>query len=171
MQFAKGESGNPNGRPKGTVSKKPKLKKLLKDLASIMDVLTEREKAIAYQLYEIVENDLNLNNISSSVNHLYFVESDFGIKIGVSKNVQNRLKQIQLYAESAKILKVVKYAGNFEINIHKKFEYINIKNNHLIGIEWFSKSNDLIEFISEIDKVNDLHRYFNPKGTGQLLMF
>jgi len=169
--FKKGMIANPKGRPKGTISKKPKLKKLLKDLASIMDTLTEREKHLAYQLYEIVENDLMFNNVSSSVNHLYFIESDFGIKIGISKNVENRLNQIKSYAQSSKILKVIKYGGNFENDIHKKFKYINIKNNHTIGIEWFNKSNDLLEFINEIDEVNDLHKYFNPKGSGQLLLF
>jgi hypothetical protein len=171
VQYEKGESGNPNGRPKGTISKKPKLKKLIKDLAAIMDTLSEREKNLAYQLYQIVEEDIRLSNISSSVSHLYFIESDFGIKIGISKKVDDRLRTIKRYAQSAKILKLIKYAGNFELNIHKKFDHINIKNNHIIGIEWFSKTNDLLDFIDEIDEVNDLHRYFNPKGSGQLLMF
>jgi len=167
----KGETMNPNGRPKGTTSKKPKLKKLLKDLSAIMTTLTDREKLLVYQLYDIVENDLKFNNVSASINHLYFIESDFGIKIGISKNVSKRLEQIKVYAPQSKVLKIVKFAGNFENNIHKKFRHINIKNNNLIGIEWFDKSNDLLEFISEIDEVNDLHRFFNPKGNGQLILF
>ena len=89
--FEKGKSGNLNGRPKGTISKKPKLNKLIKDLAAIMTTLTDREKHLAYQLYDIVENDLKLNNVSTSINHLYFIESDFGIKIGISKNVTKRI--------------------------------------------------------------------------------
>jgi hypothetical protein len=169
--FVKGQSGNLNGRPKGTISKKPKLKKLLKDLSAIMTTLTDKEKHLAYQLYEIVENDLKLNNVSSSMNHLYFIESDFGIKIGISKNVTKRIKEIRVYATSAKLIKTIKYAGNFENDLHKKFKHINIKNNKTIGIEWFDKSVDLIQFISEIDEVNDLHKYFNPKGNGQLLIF
>jgi hypothetical protein len=170
-RYEKGESGNPNGRPKGSTSKKPKLKKLISDLSCIMATLTDREKLLAYQLYDIAENDLKLNNVSSSINHLYFVESDFGIKIGISKNVSKRLEQIRCYAPNSKLIKIVKFGGNFENNIHKKFKHINIKNNNLIGIEWFDKSIDLIEFISEIDEVNDLHKFFNPKGNGQLILF
>lgn len=167
----KGHTHNPNGRPKGSISKKPKLKKLLKDLSAIMTTLTDREKHLAYQLYEIVESDLKFNNVSASINHLYFIESDFGIKIGISKNVTKRIEQIRNYAPSAKLIKTIKFAGNFERNLHKRFRHINIKNNNTIGIEWFDKSIDLIEFISEIDEVNDLHKYFNPKGNGQLLLF
>jgi hypothetical protein len=169
--FKKGKCANPTGRPKGTVSKKPKLKKLLKDLSALMTTLTDREKYLAYQLYDIVESDLKFNNVSASINHLYFIESDFGIKIGVSKNVPKRFEQIKNYAPSIKLIKIIKFAGNFEKNIHKKFKHINIKNNNLIGVEWFDKSVDLLEFISEIDEVNDLHKYFNPKGNGQLLLF
>ena len=170
-QFKKGIAPNPTGRPKGTISKKPKLKKLLKDLSAIITTLTEREKYLAYQLYDIVESDLKFNNVSASITHLYFIESDFGIKIGISKNVSKRLEQIKKYAPNSKVIKTIKYAGNFETNLHKKFKHINIKNNNLIGIEWFDKSVDLLEFISEIDEVNDLHKYFNPKGVGQLLLF
>lgn len=169
--FKKGQIANPNGRPKGTISKKPKLNKLLKDLAAIMTTLTGREKHLAYQLYDIVENDLKLNNVSTSVNHLYFIESDFGIKIGISKNVTRRVEEIRNYAPSAKLIKTIKFAGNFENDLHKRFKHINIKNNSKIGIEWFDKSVDLIEFISEIDEVNDLHKFFNPKGNGQLYIF
>ena len=92
-QFKKGIAPNPNGRPKGSISKKPKLKKLLKDLSAIMTTLTDREKHLAYQLYEIVDSDLKFNNVSASINHLYFIESDFGIKIGISKNVTKRIEQ------------------------------------------------------------------------------
>ena len=170
-KFKKGLSGNLNGRPKGTFTKKHKLKKLIKDISEIINTLTDREKLIAYQLYEIAENDININNVSSSVLHLYFIESEFGIKIGRSKNVENRLKQIKLYAESSKIIKTINFAGNFESDIHNKFKDINIKNNQTIGIEWFNKSVDLLDFIDDLDCVNDLHKYFNPKGIGQTLLF
>ena len=167
------KSGNTNGnigRPKG-VGKKTKLLKLLKDLSQLKNEITNREKALFYQLYEIVENDINLSSVSSSVVHLYFFESEFGIKIGVSKNVNKRIEQIKLYAPSVKIIKVVKYAGNFELNLHRKFKHCNIKNNATIGIEWFYKNDDLMAFIDEIENVDDLHKYFNPKGNGQLKMF
>jgi hypothetical protein len=159
------------GRPKGK-SKKNALKKLLKDLAAITDTLTDREKMLVYQLYGIVEADIYATSISSSVEHLYFFESDFGIKIGKSKDVQNRLKQIKLYAPEAKVLRVIKYAGKFESNMHKKFSYLNIENKNGIGTEWFRKDkNQIVTFIESIETIECMHKYFNPKGIGQMLMF
>lgn len=167
------KSGNNTspGRPKG-VGKKRKLLTLLKDLSQLTDKIGDREKMLVYQLYEIVQGDLLLStSISSSVDHLYFFESEFGIKIGISKNPNNRLQQVKLRIPSAKILKVVEYAGKFEKDIHRKFDYINIKNNPSFGIEWFFKSDDLFAFIEEIETIHDLHRYFNPKGAGQMKIF
>ena len=171
-KFTKGQSGNKNGRPKGTYSKKKKLLNLLKDLSQLTDKIGDRVKMLVYQLYEIVEGDINVgSSISSSVDHLYFMESEFGIKIGVSKHPNKRLVQIKMYAPSTNILKVIQFAGKFEKDIHKKFEYLNIKNTPNLGIEWFVKSDDLLAFIDEIETLNDLHKYFNPKGNGQLKMF
>jgi hypothetical protein len=65
----------------------------------------------------------------------------------------------------------IQFAGKFEKDIHKKFEYLNIKNTPNLGIEWFVKSDDLLAFIDEIETLNDFHKYFNPKGNGQLKMF
>ena len=172
QKYQKGQSGNINGRPKGTLSNRPKLKKLLKDLSATMNTLTEREKMLAYQLYEIVEADLYSKSISSSVDHLYFFESDFGIKIGKSKDVQNRLKQIKLYAPEVKVLRVIKYAGKFEKDLHRKFSYLNIENKNGIGTEWFRKDkNQITEFIDNIETIVCMHKHFNPKGIGQMLMF
>jgi hypothetical protein len=159
------------GRPKG-VGKKKKLITLLKHLSQLTDKISDREKMLVYQLYEIVEGDINASlSISSSVDHLYFMESEFGIKIGVSKHPNKRLGQIKMYAPSTNILKVIQFAGKFEKDIHKKFEYLNIKNTPNLGIEWFVKSDDLLAFIDEIETLNDFHKYFNPKGNGQLKMF
>ena len=168
------KSGNTSGnvgRPKGS-GRKGKLLNLLKHLAQLTDKIGDREKMLVYQLYEIVEGDINVgSSISSSVDHLYFMESEFGIKIGVSKHPNKRLVQIKMYAPSTNILKVIQFAGKFEKDIHKKFEYLNIKNTPNLGIEWFVKSDDLLAFVDEIETLNDLHKYFNPKGNGQLKMF
>jgi hypothetical protein len=48
---------------------------------------------------------------------------------------------------------------------------LNIKNDGIIGIEWFLKSNELIEFIDSIENIEDLHRFFKPKGNGQLILY
>lgn len=172
FKYKKGQSGNLKGRPKGTVSKKKQLTKLIKDLAMMTDKITDREKLLVYQLYEIVQGDLSMStSISSSVDHLYFMESEFGIKVGISKDPNNRLQQVKNYAPSSKLLKVIQYAGKFEKDIHRKFDHININNNPIIGTEWFLKSDDLYSFIHEVETIHDLHRYFNPKGLGQIKMF
>jgi len=171
-RFKKGDpSPNPNGRPKG-VSKKTKLGKLIKDISSLYPSLTNREKALAYQLYEIAFSDLlNPENVNSGIDHLYFMESEIGIKIGRSKNVEKRIEAIRKYSPSVKIIKVIGFAGSFEGNLHKKFRHINIKGNIEIGTEWFYKKNELMEIISELSSVNDLASMFGGKEVGQLLLF
>lgn len=170
-QWRKGHSGNLNGRPKGK-ARKTQLRDLIKNLASLYTDLSYREKAMAYSIYSIAINDLvNIENINSEISHLYFIESEVGIKIGKSKNVLNRLKQIQSYAPSAKILKSIDYAGGFEARLHGKFKHINIEGNKEIGIEWFYKRNELLEFIDEVSSINDLVFLFGGKEYGQLLLF
>lgn len=173
--FKKGfdERRNYTGAPVGCgfASKKKRLIKLIKDISSIQTKLTEREKLIAYQLYNIAKQDATINSISSSINHLYFIESNFGIKIGISKDVESRLKQIQNYASDAKIIKIINFGGNFEKDLHRKFRFFNITNNKEIGIEWFNKHDDIYSFIESINTVDDMHKYFNPKGSGQLYLF
>lgn len=44
-QFKKGQSGNPNGKPKGSVSLKTKLK-MIKETSSIIDLLKKEERRI-----------------------------------------------------------------------------------------------------------------------------
>jgi|688.fasta_scaffold124885_3 hypothetical protein len=172
-EFKPGQTGNPNGRPKGSGSAKRNkaLLSLLKDLAQVVDTLTEREKALAYQLYDAVKADASLNSVSSSLNHLYFIESEFGVKVGVSKDVTKRAKAISRYASNCKVIKVINNAGKFESDIHRRFYYLNIKGNTTIGTEWFFKNDDLLSFIEEITTIDDLHLHFNPKGCGQLKMF
>ena len=169
-QFKKGQTGNKNGRPKGSFSKKPMLLKIIKDIISIkssVDV-SPAQLNIIYQLYEIVTSDYVCDTLTTTINHLYFIESDFGIKIGISKDVQNRLSQIKQYAPSSEILKIIPFGGNFEKKLHTKFRKQNIKNNPLYGIEWFYKNDDLINFINDINKSSDLCNIFGSDKIGQL---
>lgn len=154
-----------NGRPK---SKTKSLIKLIKDIAKIKHKLEGREKRLAYDLYEIAIADLSLKNIDSDVRDLYFMKSDFGIKIGVSKRVDKRLIEVKRYAPSVEIYKVIKNGGAFEANLHKKFKKHNIKNNPIYGVEWFYTNDDLLNFIDEIDNVTDLVSEFGTKQAVQL---
>jgi len=165
----KGQTANPNGRPKGTKNKKTQLKKLVKDIIHIHNgQVNDYTKKLLYQLYEITISDLSVNYISDTVTDLYFMESDFGIKIGISKNPTKRLTQIQMYAPSSRILKVIKNGGAFERTLHKYFCKQNIKNNPLYGIEWFYKNDDLLNFIDSINTSMDLVNRFASKNIKQL---
>ena len=168
-QFVKGKSGNPNGRPKGQTKKKS-LKKLILDIVSIKQNggLSDAQLKIVYELYQVAISDYVCDVATTTIQHLYFIESDFGIKIGISRNLNERLRQIKNYAPSSRILKVVPYGGNFERKLHIKFKKQNIKNNPLYGIEWFYKNDDLIAFIEDIDDVKDLCNIFGSDKIGQL---
>jgi hypothetical protein len=158
-----------NGRPVGSKSKLVQLRKLIKDIIHIHNgEINDYTKKLIYQLYEVAMSDMSVQFVSDVVSDLYFMESDFGIKIGVSKNVPLRLKQLQSYAPSCTILKVIKNAGCFEKTLHKYFRKQNITNNPTYGVEWFYKNDDLIEFISSVNTPIDLVNKFGGKGIRQL---
>jgi hypothetical protein len=167
--YSKGHIANPNGRPKGSKNKLTQLRRLIKDIIHIHNgEVNDYTKRLLYQLYEVSMSDASINYISDVVSNLYFIESDFGIKIGVSKSVTTRLKQIQLYAPSSKILKVIKNAGSFEKTLHRHFRKQNIKNNPLYGVEWFYKNDDLIDFIASVNTPIDLVNKFGSNNIKQL---
>lgn len=163
-----------NGRPK---SKRKELRTLLKDLKyeylSKDKEVTPLLKALVYDLYKVVLSDFDLStvksvNFESSLKHLYFIKSSFGIKIGVSKNINKRLLQIKRYAKDAELVKAIKYAGEYEKLIHQKFKNLNIKDNKEIGIEWFYINDDLESWISELDCLEDLILEFGKENTKKL---
>jgi hypothetical protein len=169
--FKKGDDArrSANGRPVGSKSKLVQLRKLIKDIIHIHNgEVNDYTKKLIYQLYEVAMSDMSVQFVSDVVSDLYFMESDFGIKIGVSKNVNVRLKQLQSYAPSCEILKVVKNAGCFEKTLHKYFKSQNIRNNPTYGVEWFYKNDDLLEFIESINTPIDLVNKFGGKGIKQL---
>jgi hypothetical protein len=167
--FAKGNVANPKGRPKGAKNKLTQLRRLIKDIIHIHNgEVNDYTKRLLYQFYEVSMSDASINYISDVVSDLYFIESDFGIKIGVSKSVTIRLKQIQAYAPSAKISKVIKNAGSFEKTLHRHFRKQNIKNNPLYGVEWFYKNDDLIDFIASVNTPIDLVNKFGSNNIKQL---
>lgn len=168
VKFGSGQDPRRGGRPKGK-SNRTKLKQLIKDLSEINKTnITPKEKALIYQIYELAIADYTVNDADASVKHLYFIESDFGIKIGVSKDIANRIRQIKSYASSARVLKVINNGGKFENNLHNKFKKLNIKGNPTIGTEWFLKNDDLISFINETDNIEDLVSEFGSEISKQL---
>jgi len=175
IKFTKENQPSPEAKSNGhkiATARRNNLKNLLKDLVlTNKKKITYKEKAILYQMYEIVLSDFAFpKSIDVGVKHLYFMQSNFGIKIGVSKNCENRLMQIHKYAPESKILKVIPYASNFENEIHKKFKRQNIKGNTTYGIEWFFINDDLLEFIDQVNSVQDLCAIFNKSISKQLLL-
>jgi hypothetical protein len=171
QRFEKGVSGNPNGRPKGK-SKKKQLELLINDIVNIHNgKISNFRKKVIYNLYEIVLADIATNCVTDDIQHLYFIESDFGIKIGISKNVEKRYLQIKNYAGDIKVLKVINYAGNFEKNIHDKFKHLNIRDNSEIGVEWFNKDAELYNFIENINTSKQLSKMFGTFTEFQLSLF
>jgi hypothetical protein len=163
---------NRNGRPKGSRNKKMYLKLLIKDIIHLYKgEINPYTKRIMYDIYSISLSDYSNNIINDTISHLYFIESDFGIKIGISKNVNRRLVEIKNYAPSSRIIKSIKYAGNYEKLLHHKFKKQNIKNNPLFGIEWFYKNDDLYSFIQETNTILDLANEFNHSIPKQLQLF
>lgn len=171
QSFPKGYCGNPKGRPKGK-SKKKQLEILLNDIVNIHNGrISNFRKKVIYNLYEIVLADISTNCISDEIRHLYFLESTFGIKIGVTKNIENRSKQIEQYAGDIKVLKVINFAGNFESNLHNKFKHLNITDMPEIGIEWFKKDISLYTFINDTNSTKQLAEMFGGLTEFQLSLF
>lgn len=172
IAIKKGEIKNPNGRPKGSKGKKQRFKILLDDIISIHNCnFSEVTKKLMYNIYEIVVSDMAINQATQTINHLYFIESEYGVKIGISKDVETRFQQIKSYCKNAKVIKVISYAGNFEKLLHKKFKHLNIKDNKQIGTEWFLKNDELNSFIEKINKAKDLAEIFGKFTKHQLSLF
>lgn len=173
--FNKGEDGrrNKRGANKGSKWKIKQLRILIKDLAKLnKSEISWIEKQLIYDIYKVALVDYTLpKNKDYSISHLYFMESDFGIKIGISKQPNKRLVQIRQYAKNVKLIKVIKHGGSFEKHLHNKFKNQNIKNNPTYGIEWFYKNDDLINFIDELESVEDLVMLFGSKRAIQLTLF
>jgi hypothetical protein len=85
---------------------------------------------------------LNGIMISSSIDHLYFIESDNYIKIGRTKNTKKRISQIQIsIPEKLKYNTIIYNKGCYEFDLHYIFNYLNVSG------EWFYKHNDIYEYI------------------------
>lgn len=91
---------------------------------------------------------------------VYFLYNGESVKIGHSKNPKKRVKQLQT-GSSSRILLLGSIEGGKELEkeLHKKFNYIRIKN------EWFLPHEDLVEYINENIIEN---KYINIEEDGRL---
>ena len=85
---------------------------------------------------------------------LYFFESESGlIKIGISQDVDKRIVQVSNRVKSKlKLIKVLKGCCQYEKDLHKIFEDINIP--YMLQTEWFHPTTDLLSFIDRLDEKN-----------------
>jgi hypothetical protein len=107
-------------------------------------------------------------NLEHDTKDLYFIENSAGhIKIGVSDQVDRRIKTLEKTYGPLKILKVLNNMGPLETTLHKKFRYINTKVSspsiynqiydepNMDGYtEWFLPGFRLTEFIDEVNEKN-----------------
>jgi len=97
-------------------------------------------------LYTILHYDDNKD--------LYFFYSDTGlIKIGISNNVDRRIKQVaRLVKSNLQVVKVLKDSSQYEKTLHQIFSDINIP--YMNQTEWFHPTDDLLSFIGRVNEKN-----------------
>ena len=116
-----------------------------------------------YRLFYYIE-DTELWMQEAGNSDLYFIIDDTKtkVKIGRSKNVDNRFKQLKSTTPfDIELLKVIDNGGMFEKKIHKSFEHCNLKFNKPFDgyTEWFYIDNKLNSFISSIDNKKLIKKY------------
>ena len=90
---------------------------------------------------------------------LYFLRDSKGsIKIGISKDVLNRVLELELAMnDHIEIIKVISNASKFERILHRKFTHL--RENREIQVdgytEWFSSHIELINFIEGFNPIID----------------
>lgn len=78
--------------------------------------------------------------------YVYFISSDDKIKIGYTKNIKRRLKQLQTSNSSQLILLgYIEGDKNVEKQLHKRFAQYRIRENG----EWFNCNDEILDYINE----------------------
>lgn len=114
------------------------------------DIKTKYENRILVLWERILIKILSASLNENDEVFLYFMQNENGlIKIGISKDPENRRKQLQsILKEKIFILKVLKFP-EYERLLHKKF--FNYNAFHRGQVEWFTPYPDLVEFIDKVD--------------------
>ena len=78
--------------------------------------------------------------------YVYFISSDDKIKIGYTKNIKRRLKQLQT-SNSSQLLLLGYIEGDKDVEkqLHKRFAQYRIRKNG----EWFNCSDEILDYINE----------------------
>ncbi len=97
---------------------------------------------------------------------IYFVqyENDSGpIKIGLTKNIQKRLAEIQSTCPApVKLLKVIEGEWEKELRIHYHFSHLRLQG------EWFKSEKELLDFIENPYEVPEVPKTVWPINTKQI---
>jgi len=115
------------------------------NIDDVNDGIRLRNKMKAEENRVLTENDYK-RSISSS--YLYLMESGQAIKIGISKNPEDRLKQLAIGNSDIKLIfkKLYKNAAKKEESLHKRFG-----NKRIYG-EWYSLAKEDIDYIKGTSK-------------------
>lgn len=118
-------------------------------LISMLELVEDLEKPYTY--LTVKENDVFydlINSISEKpTRQIYFIENLFNseIKIGVSSDIDTRLKQISSDIKSpVKLIKLINGDEQKEKELHNRFSRDRVHG------EWFKPSNELLDNINEI---------------------
>lgn len=118
-------------------------------LSAMLEIVEDLEKP--YKYLTVKENDVLydlINSISEKpTRYIYFIENLFNseIKLGVSSDIDTRLKQISSDIKSpVKLIKLINGDEQKEKELHKRFS------NDRVHGEWFKPSDELLDFIKII---------------------
>ena len=91
---------------------------------------------------------------------VYFITDGTKIKIGYSKNVKSRIKQLNT-GNSCKLYLLGYIQGDKELekHLHRKFKCVNL--------EWFQASDELLEFINN----NNVQDRYIDWNNGKLISY
>lgn len=102
----------------------------------------------------IKSNSYYLDKLSNG--DLYFIIDNDKLKIGKTKRLEGRIKELKRSYPNMVVFKVLKGCDKYEPILHNIFsEYNIILDKNLTGhTEWFVYNNTIMEFISDIDEFN-----------------
>jgi len=86
--------------------------------------------------------------------HLYFIECEVTgiLKIGISKNPEKRLRNLQSSSPTKlKLRAVFANKGHWEQSLHKQFNYTHSHD------EWFYPNNEIEQLLAQYECINSLY--------------
>lgn len=104
----------------------------------------ELKRLIAGDMFSLEHIDFGRNE-PATPRYIYFIKSGGLIKIGSTKSINARVRQIRGMSPSkTELLGFLQSGEHSEASIHRKFQHCRVRN------EWFTPSEEICEFISRL---------------------